>query len=421
MALPHADRIVAFDVIRVIAITMILFSHMLSVGDSTLLETFKGLMGVTGNGLFFFMSGHLIYSNNNSFSTLSSVIRFYKRRAIRIYPLYWIALLLFIVVSTTLSMGDYTTQTLFTYLVGAQVVFMPRYIADIPYYWFVSAILLFYLIYPYIIQSDHSTKNYIWRSLIVLGLLFLIRVSTGLIEGRFFEYFPVFVLGILSSREDFLSSATYHNIRKISPAMLCFCIFIAGITKPAMFDRLQALSLELMLTAGLVVLLRIVIILSAMVVLYRLLSGRLYASFEIQVISSCAVASYAVYLFHNSYYVLLDLWLSQHVYVGEYLKSAIFLSAGVLGLFVVAYSIQKTMDEIQNSLFRKRIMETFRDTLRKHHPMSESGEGHDRRRRGRGGIPSPVGLFTPAPGYSRRLQPGSGHGRYRRPPRQRGR
>ena len=119
MAPPRIDRIVTFDCIRVIAIIMILFSHMMSFGDSTLFQTYKGLMGVIGNGLFFFMSGYLIYNNNDNFTTLSSVIRFYKRRAVRIYPLYWIALLLFVAISTTLSMGECTVQTLFAYLVGA--------------------------------------------------------------------------------------------------------------------------------------------------------------------------------------------------------------------------------------------------------------------------------------------------------------
>ena len=133
-----------------------------------------------------------------------------------------------------------------------------------------------------------------------------------------------------------------------------------------------------------------------------------------------AVASYAVYLFHNSYYVLLDQWLSRYVYAGGYLKSAIFLSVGVLVLFVVAYSLQRAMDVIQNPLFRGRVMGILRNTCQKHNPMSKTGEGHGRRRGGRRGIPSPAGLFTPAPGHSRRLWPGSGHGRCRTPPRGRG-
>src|SRR5574344_730338 len=90
------NKIIAFDFLRALAIAMIIPAHLSNFLSFTYLklalyavDPFVANMGL---GLFIFMSGYLLYYNNHSIRSLEDVFDFYKKRLLRIFPLYWAAL-----------------------------------------------------------------------------------------------------------------------------------------------------------------------------------------------------------------------------------------------------------------------------------------------------------------------------------------
>lgn len=99
----------SFDLLRLIAACLVLFSHQhVLLGYSE--PAFFGwtTFGGTGVSIFFFLSGALVWS---SWSRDPDLFRFFFRRALRIFPALWVAVLLTVLVFgpllSTLSVTDY--------------------------------------------------------------------------------------------------------------------------------------------------------------------------------------------------------------------------------------------------------------------------------------------------------------------------
>src|SRR5512133_2664475 len=101
------NKIIAFDFLRALAIIMIIPAHLSNFLFSTysklMLYAFDPYFANMGLGLFIFMSGYLLYYNNHSINSLENVFDFYKKRLLRIYPLYWAALAVFLMVFSIFS------------------------------------------------------------------------------------------------------------------------------------------------------------------------------------------------------------------------------------------------------------------------------------------------------------------------------
>ena len=96
------NKIIAFDFLRALAIIMIIPAHLsnflFSIYSKLGLYAFDPYFANMGLGLFIFISGYLLYYNNHSINSLQSLLSFYKKRLFRIFPLYWAALVAYIVV-----------------------------------------------------------------------------------------------------------------------------------------------------------------------------------------------------------------------------------------------------------------------------------------------------------------------------------
>ncbi len=108
--LQNNQRIFGLDVVRAVAITLVLFSHVYYLIDSTnpFLISISGLFGFTGVELFFVLSGFLIGSIllkmyvTHHFSK-KQVLVFLKRRWFRTLPAYYLVLVLNILLAIYLG------------------------------------------------------------------------------------------------------------------------------------------------------------------------------------------------------------------------------------------------------------------------------------------------------------------------------
>ena len=178
-------------------------------------------------GSFVFISGFGLYlnKNNRNLNTLSKTSKFLKKRFLRIFPLYWIALTLFIFF---LEYTDINPLYLIAHFFGMQMIVAPLFSPPILTMWFVGIIVVYYLIFL-VLSSLGSIKRIIPVSLLILFFFAFLNVFFGLIEYRFFTYYLIFILGITAAQ--FYDSHQYNKLKeriirlnKFIPLILAFLI-----------------------------------------------------------------------------------------------------------------------------------------------------------------------------------------------------
>ena len=130
---------------------------------------------------FTFISG--FFGANNRISTWQDVGAYYKKRLLRIYPLYALA-------SVSLVLCHYNSwESLTRYLLGLGC-FTKPYPATI---WFVSMLLIFYFVTPLLLKC--STKRRI-TFFLLLQIVFFMLVYWWDSDIRLIYYWPFYCLGI---------------------------------------------------------------------------------------------------------------------------------------------------------------------------------------------------------------------------------
>jgi peptidoglycan/LPS O-acetylase OafA/YrhL len=164
-------------------------------------------LGSIGVGLFIFASGASLALKNYDFSSLKKIGEFYANRLVRIYPIYWLAVLFSILtmpISSPLTFSDYVR--IFS---GFQTFF----ITDDSWqkinstYWFIGLIISLYLLFPIVYVA---IKN---RPKISIAAFFLIAIASISLTWYYFpqyagitDWFPLcqiftFALGLYVIRQ----------------------------------------------------------------------------------------------------------------------------------------------------------------------------------------------------------------------------
>lgn len=150
-----------------------------------------------GLGLFIFISGYLLYYNNPSINSFQDIFSFYKKRLLRIFPLYWVALiayiLIFSVYASKLDSGfvfpnarnAFGSFNMLVHFLGLQIVLAPAYASPMLTLYFIGLIIALYTVYPFIIKFSSNSKRLLFvSSTIFFVLLFLSRIL-NIIDVRF--------------------------------------------------------------------------------------------------------------------------------------------------------------------------------------------------------------------------------------------
>lgn len=189
-------------------------SFLLSTYSKLGLYAFDPFFANMGLGLFIFMSGYLLYYNNHSINSLQNVLSFYKKRVLRIFPLYWAALAVFMLVylvfapqlNSSFLFPDaknvFSFSNMLVHILGLQIFLAPTYASPMLTLYFVGLLIIFYALYPFIIMFSKSSKNLIFISSILFVGFLLISRTFNIIDPRFFMFFPIFVFGVLTCKQN---------------------------------------------------------------------------------------------------------------------------------------------------------------------------------------------------------------------------
>jgi len=332
------------DVLKATAILLIVFGHIdNNVSRYDVVGSLGYYNGTIGLSIFFFISGFLLSQTDSVITSLRDFKKFYKKKFIRIYPLYWAALGSLVVIFGLLSISpghvspyNFSPDNMLLHLSGLQGIFPWNEIQSM---WFVGVIVLFYLVYPVI---AYFPKN-LFGTLVVSSGIFIFMVVLhsffGLIHEGALEYYPLFVSGILINQVVYSSKkiADERYLKKFLFWSLCLAgimfLFLA-LRKFHQFNLqfLPGIIIHILLTGAMIVSCSIFLIAIRMFVK---IPGKIMTG-----ISLIAFATYAIYLFHHQVLAVFAL-VADSVIRNTTLQDMVILTCGFALSVVCGILIQK--------------------------------------------------------------------------------
>ncbi|WP_414468702.1 acyltransferase family protein [Methanobacterium sp. ACI-7] len=326
------------EIIRGLAIILIVLCHIphfIKISSyQNNLDSISLIFAQIGLCLFFFVSGFILYYNYNSFKSTKSIINFYNKRLKRIFPLYWAALFLF------------TIWTLYTYgslIVGTYTISIPAYISTIAglqeffftegqqtYLWFISVLIMYYLIYPLIIRPK-KLINMLSLSSAIFITAFIVHLNFNLIEISFFKYYWIFIGGILLCLIKYDKNQIFSN-NYLDYLAFSFLLLVSLIISKK-FYNFNYLLISFVPCIIIYVILNNIFT-SKFMNIKKITLSKLYI-----LLSKISMGSYSIYLFHIILLYILVLILDKYSISTFY--NLIIIIVGIPGVFIVGYYIQK--------------------------------------------------------------------------------
>ncbi len=335
-----------FDIMRGLAILIILFHHLPDYGFNFFdlnnfgigldLSFLNGLNTYFGLGLFIYVSGVLLQHNYQGLSgggqgLSGGVFTFLKKRFFRIFPLYYISLALFIAMMSVTSIRTILVQAL-----GLQLIFATPGHAPMLTLWFIGLITVYYGLFVLIKRAEGKGLRFFLTLAVFPMLLIIMSIAWGAGDPRLFLYYPVFLIGIYGDR-------CLSGINNYKRAAALAVLMLASI-------YLSVYQSKIVLSWGGI--LGIVLVMNCIMVsftwLVRLISRR--AITLSKYFKALSYSSYCIYLFHRPvWWTLLRL---ENPYDPE--TRLLYLAfVGVPVIILLAYAIQKGYDRFLKLVFMR--------------------------------------------------------------------
>lgn len=338
------QRLPVFDWIRSVAIIIIVFHHLpwyafnfynlTYFGIPLNLSILNELNGYFGLSLFIFMSGYLLNIKKVYFSTWGEIQVFAKRKLIRIFPLYYLALIAFALVEHV-----HSSAKILIHLLGLQLV-LETLTASIPIrtLWFVGFITIFYTVFAIVKNTKLSQRSRL-VILIASGLVPLaLHIFWGITDYRISLYWGVFWFGVLCAEKDLPNLKLWKDLSPVAALVLvAMVVYFFLAFDPSV--SLKGLSFENYLLLN-------TLMFSYVITTYNVCNW-LSQRFNFQSkLKSISYVSYGVYLFHRPIWATLSqVLVNQFGVDNRYWLLAILIIGGLPLIFAVAYGLQSVHDQ----------------------------------------------------------------------------
>jgi peptidoglycan/LPS O-acetylase OafA/YrhL len=198
----RSRRLPELDILRAFAICLIVFSHFPPLSTLYIDVSTRLWCATFGLALFLFLSGFSLHRSNR-ITSAADVLLFYKKRIIRIYPLYVLIIAVYVLLQVVPLSNSFLDTTLTPGEIAVNVIGLQA-LLNTPSYnalWFIGLILTFYLIYPVMmLASSEKTVRIIIFSCAALALFAYLRIAFNIVNLRLIYYYVLFVGGILASK-----------------------------------------------------------------------------------------------------------------------------------------------------------------------------------------------------------------------------
>ncbi|MGA7076302.1 MAG: acyltransferase family protein [Halobacteriota archaeon] len=355
--MPLNKRLIELDALRAAAIGLVLLTHLAAyVRAPAYVRSIEVInygfpLAQYGLFLFVFISGFALCHNNVVIRSRKDAIGFLKKRAIRIYPLYWVALAAFLALGI---LPRANLSAVIIHICGAQGLLSPQFVTPVQTLWFVGVILLYYSLYPIFAALSYNAKYMVSAMLGFFFVFAILHLAFNIIDARFFLYYWIFIAGIVARKYNLLYGRDASKSLTAYATILFLVAVLAIVSLPTV-----APTLPHVYVGGLITPLHIqtVLLLAFDIVLGLLF---IYASFNIarltlplmskttlKLILAISLSSYCVYLFHDPFLFLIRRE-SYATHISA-LAQNILIVCGIPLLFLLGYALQVTA----NSLVRK--------------------------------------------------------------------
>lgn len=320
-----AKRNIGIDLLRAAGILYIVgFWHMLEYAETNLNfnNYITSRITLIILGTFVFISGYFIGRIEVRLRK-ESLMAFYQKRLLRIYPLYLLAIILF----TLLNLSNIATSLKAVFAISMLVKPAP------PTLWFIAMLMLFYIASPIIIIACRKISIYrlvLYSTFLILSLV-LYDYFTELLDARFLMYLPCFVLGVFAASNNSNTIIHKTHILFILPAILIS------------FIKINNNSLDAALKTPMV--------LFCSYLLFGILRKiEVSPSRAYKIITLISYSSYCMYLFHRPVYMFLKTLYFPETYLLQIIYLAIFCLPCVI---ITSFVIQKMYDMMHTALTNK--------------------------------------------------------------------
>ncbi|MBU8920775.1 MAG: acyltransferase family protein [Bacteroidales bacterium] len=265
--------------------------------------------------LVFYISGYVL-SSRYDITGLPDLFSFFRKRILRIYPMYLGTLAIFAVIHL-ISPGAFLRASLLTNMVTGE---------NLKTLWFVCLLLHLYLMTPFFLYR-FSPVRIIASSAGLFTLLVVINYGTGYIDLRFAQYLPAFVAGILVARASVVENLLKNRIFLVLSLVPLTCGFIA-------YSRFDGQYFRLFISIG-------SFLASLGLLLYL---GRLFSHFcNRRFVGFLGYSSYALYLLHRISFSTGKRFFAPQGVVPSILYFVVFILPVTV---IMAYYIQKAYDRL---------------------------------------------------------------------------
>lgn len=329
-------RLYEFDALRALATLLLLALHSEVFALNNVLgidlNPFALFTGAFLLGSFFFMAGYFEELSMKKYG--GDWLAFIKTKFIRMYPPYWIALILFVFV---MGFSLNKALDLWTYILNLQFILSPGFVKHLLTLWFISVLVAYYVLFIILRQI---IKNE-WILLTVLSIIFLglfvLHLNTSLLDIRFFEYFFIFFIGGWLARNPFWMEKiknTSNVIKLIFWLVGCYLLWIVQVQAYPYQHPIFLIVVNIYILGGIWVFLA----------LFRTWVGK----WKIWIFLS--YASFFTYLYHRPIWDVMVKMFPQETWRDEMLMR---LMPGSIIALVISYGFQMLYDRIIQ-LVRKR-------------------------------------------------------------------
>ena len=380
---------IEFDILRIISCLIVIV--LIHIPNNYAYPFYMDLSAYTGYilhtlgisvamGSFVFISGFSLFlsENNRKLNSKDKIKKFLKKRFLRIFPLYWLALIIYLLIFPDSS------RTLFfgiAHVFGLQMVFAPMGGDPIWTIWFIGIIVIYYLIFILLSYLD-SLKKIIPASILIQAVLVTINLLFEMVELRFFQYYNIFILGIVIAKLYTSPQFTKFKeslIQKNKHLPLIIISLMALISIPLYFVLARYCYTSFRSNYGTEYLFLIVewqpgffevasaFLLRQLDIVFYLIGSfsLLYLVMKIlrkifkgerihKIISVVSYSTFTVYLFHRPIIILLSAIVTSIFNVDMYAKANFYIALLFVPIiFLFSYCLQKTFDWA-TAWFKKR-------------------------------------------------------------------
>jgi peptidoglycan/LPS O-acetylase OafA/YrhL len=230
------ERIRALDLIRLLAVAYVI--SLLHIPDYLTQDRAGALNAMMTHlmlGCLVFVSGYALTLRHPTLEGAKGTRSFLTRRLLRVYPLYVVALLGYVVYDRSL-----TPVNVAAHLLSLNLVLTPATGEPLRTIWFVSMIILYYFAYVGFARMRNAAVAFA----AVLATLILLAVNTwtGYTDERLALFLPLFAAGIIMARRQVLT-----RLRAV-PVLISAAVFVlsgiaqlANVRTPVLLEALLAI------------------------------------------------------------------------------------------------------------------------------------------------------------------------------------